>query len=259
MIALGAFQNDLCFFCDEPLIYLDPRARYRAGEANHPLQASFDHFVSRRQGGGGTKENTVIAHRDCNSRKGHEDRSDEYDEKLRLLNIHRGFGDENGQVEPDAIRRRLRPDEFGCESPALLYLCDLANALEGEEGRILRCILTKRMQDHTTLLSKLSVIENLGFRREILHALRNKREAERIPLEKPFDTLLANVLAMMTRQHFQKAEALRSRKKAKRAKDACEGRSNRFGETESDPNMTEEFSRAKYDGDREERADEELG
>jgi hypothetical protein len=200
--ALGAYQDDLCFFCDEPMIYLDPSKCYNGIDTNDDQQASFDHYVSRRRGGGGLRENIVIAHRACNSLKGGHEPSPEFDEKLRALNIRRGYGDEYGNVPDELVYRRLRPEEFGPHLGSLVYLCDLAN--NQTDGR-LRDTIAKRIKKHIRLISDLSAVENLGARREAIIAVGRYRSEQEYLLPEPFDTLLDNVRATLTKIHLDKA------------------------------------------------------
>lgn len=41
------------------------------GDICHPLRKSRDHLVPRKKGGNGKKANTLFAHRECNSKRGH--------------------------------------------------------------------------------------------------------------------------------------------------------------------------------------------
>lgn len=199
--ALGAFQDDRCFFCGEPLLYLEPKRSYSGGaDSNMPLVASFDHYIPRKEGGAGTRENTVIAHRDCNSKKGHEP-TPELDEKLRLLNQRRGYGDENGIVPDEQRYRRLRPQEFGPSFPALLYLCDLANEIDGLEGRRVRDKIARRIQNHKLLLKELSAIQSTSLRWEAINTILAHREqhGHQQPLPEPLEEVLNNVCKTITR------------------------------------------------------------
>lgn len=198
--SLGRFQDDLCFFCEQPLVYLDPTKKYAPHTgANHGLVASVDHYLSRAVGGGGQRENIVIAHRDCNSHKGHA-QTPEFDEKMRQLNIRRGFGDENGDVHPDRIMRRLRPEEFGpADCEPLIFLCELANQYEGDAGKRIRDTITKRIQDHYELIKAFTPVESIDLRRQAISAIRAIRaQNETRKLPAPLGGLLSTFQKAMT-------------------------------------------------------------
>jgi hypothetical protein len=179
-------------------VYLEPTRKYNDfSESNEQQVASFDHYISKKRGGGGTKHNTVIAHRQCNSEKGHSP-SPEFDEKLQALNIKRGFGE---QISDDLIMFRLRPDTFGKNSDALIYLCDLANTIEGDNGRVVRRTISSRINKHTLLIKSLCAIEDVGLRYEALYAVYRNRVATQQSLgDERMDTLLNNVCVTMIKQ-----------------------------------------------------------
>ena len=202
VIRLGAFQDDLCFFCEEPLVYRDPTRSYRhhMQRAEQPNTASCDHYLSRKAGGSGRKENTVIACRVCNSDKGHEP-TPEFDEKLRLLNIRRGYGDENGIIHPDTIRDHLEPRTFASGIPSLDNLCDIANKIEGMEGQKIRRLVARRINSHRALLKELNSISIRGLKAEIVGSLRQTRRAGadyRLPMD--VEDHLENVLSTITKR-----------------------------------------------------------
>lgn len=189
---LSGFQDNKCFYCGESMILLDPNKTYYDDDAetNEPHVASFDHYLSKKRGGGGCKENIVIAHRQCNSEKGHA-ASSEFDEKLVALNVLRGFGE---HIDTDLIMYRLFPDTFGKDSPALVYLCDLTNSVDGEEGRQLRRKIASRLNAHILLIKSLSVIQSKGIRSESLHAVYRQRLLSTQSLgDDTIDTVMDNV------------------------------------------------------------------
>lgn len=92
---LAKHQDDLCFFCDGPLVF-GPRPHGPGAE--QPDWASLDHFLARVNGGTSNVFNTVVAHARCNSIKGRSYATPEQQAKLDALN---------------AIRRHHYAPDFG--------------------------------------------------------------------------------------------------------------------------------------------------
>ena len=201
-IRLGSFQDDLCFFCEQPLVYLDPNTNYadHSEKKSQPNTASDDHYLSRKNGGSGRRENLVIACRVCNTNKGHEP-TPEFDEKLRLLNIRRGYGDANGLVSDERVRDHIEPSTFGSDSNALVSLCNIANKIEGVEGQKIRRAIRRRLNRHRDLLKSLKDVQPRGLKIEIVNALRDtRRRTSQWTLPKIVDDHLENALSTMTKQ-----------------------------------------------------------
>lgn len=201
-IRLGSFQDDLCFFCEQPLVYLDPNTRYDEHTERKPQAntASDDHYMSRKNGGSGRRENLVIACRVCNTNKGHEP-TPEFDEKLRLLNIRRGYGDANGVVAQEDIRDFLEPSTFGSNSEALINLCSMANKIEGVPGQKIRRAIRRRINRHRELLKNINEVSPRGLKIEIVASLRKtRRESVQYHLPKDVDDHLENTLSTITKQ-----------------------------------------------------------
>lgn len=250
------------------MVFLIPAKRYK-GTLNDPRQASFDHFISKSNGGGGTKENTVIACRDCNSKKGSENFEAEFGEKLRLLNIKRGYGDTNGVVCPTRIRRMLRPDEFSITTTALSHLCDLANDLKDDEGLSIRSRIARRLQKHQAMIKALSAIPDLGLRRETMRLLFQKRQADqRARLDDLMERLIGNVMAAMINEHFRKVDRKRKKKGARKLRareqdgsaDGTPGSgSDSLAEAVGQAESSEKFASAEDHGKCEDRAHKNFG
>jgi 5-methylcytosine-specific restriction endonuclease McrA len=62
-------QQGKCWLCGEPM--------RNAGKNTHPLAATWDHVLPVSKGGSGKQDNLMLAHRECNIRRGdrHEVRS----------------------------------------------------------------------------------------------------------------------------------------------------------------------------------------
>ena len=58
-------------------------------ECQSPLTASFDHVIPKSSNGSGWIRNEVVAHRECNTRKGRAPPSDDMLERLAALNLKR--------------------------------------------------------------------------------------------------------------------------------------------------------------------------
>lgn len=89
-------QDNLCFHCHLPMQLPDPDKCYPNGARNEHDVASYDHLLPRSLGGRGGG-NLVIAHRSCNSKRGHKLPSSEEVDHLRVLNAKRAllFGTES--------------------------------------------------------------------------------------------------------------------------------------------------------------------
>ncbi len=124
---LAEYQDNLCFFCDEPLLF-------DIEEKNHPRRASFDHFISRKLGGSNSQSNTVIAHSDCNSKLHHYPKSKKFVEKLAALNVKRGF-DGSDALLPMGHKYF---GEIAAQSEAAGDLFDRLEQIEGSEGLHIR-------------------------------------------------------------------------------------------------------------------------
>ena len=197
---LGLYQNDLCFYCDEPVIYSDPEIKL-AFNPNGPRHASFGHYVSRHLGGSNHMANSVVAHRQCNSEAGHEP-TPELDEKFHKLNILRGY-DVEGLDDPRLISR-LDPTTFSKPSPALEYLCDSANAIVGEEGVRIREKIIRRLQSTINLINGLRNVPNASLRQEALIAIIERRATDTDTFPPKLSTLLDNVIRMLIREDYRR-------------------------------------------------------
>ena len=165
-------------------------------DLNTPDQASFGHYLSRKAGGSKKQFNCVVAHRQCNSQLGHEP-TPEFDEKFRRLNVLRGY-DVEGPADPRLLRR-MQPDAFGKPFPALEYLCDSANAIEGQDGVRLRRRIVRRLEGFINMIKGLRGIEDKVLRTKALRAL----HATRAPIEDmphQVRTLLENVLVTLMKK-----------------------------------------------------------
>ena len=195
-MSLGYHQDDLCFFCNGPLVYHDPYKTYEEFSVpnadQNDLSASRAHYMPRGEGGGSSRENTVIVHRVCNT-KDTSRFTPELVEKLRVLNIRRGFGDANGNVSQAAVVNMLRPSTFGPPTDALQYLCDMANAIEGDEGISLRRAISRRLLEHMGLIKDLSCLDKSLMEEALLTIRAYRNEKYHIKLPDKIETLLDNV------------------------------------------------------------------
>lgn len=194
MRMLGRWQDDLCFYCDQPLIYLDPDQKFESDEGNAPDVASEDHFIPRAKGGHNSSHyNRVIAHRACNSKKGDNLPDETLIAKLEALNQKRGF-----KEPPKAGGVAI--DSFGKPFPGLVYLIDLLNSESGGRGVRLRNIVTNHMNE---ILKHVRLTENVPGREYRGYLLRlvyedffNKIK----PLGDPYDSLLRNFAHVQRRR-----------------------------------------------------------
>ncbi len=180
---LGEMQNDKCFFCDQPLQYI---------EEERPEAASLDHYHSRKNGGSGQMINLVVSCMKCNSDKGHLP-TPEYDEKFQQLNERRGFS--------GSIMSYLDSGRYGKPSLALIELTQYANNIDND-GVWIRSKISKKINDHMKLISQLRVIHNTQLRMEALLAIQERRNAAApLVLGDPYlETLFKNVIKTLTRQ-----------------------------------------------------------
>jgi 5-methylcytosine-specific restriction endonuclease McrA len=64
-------QKGLCFYCNKRMSLTSRRAKGQPAKNF----ATFEHLIRRSEGGKFTKENIVLAHRVCNSKKNIEDQA----------------------------------------------------------------------------------------------------------------------------------------------------------------------------------------
>lgn len=193
---LAEHQSGLCFYCDEPMILLDPKGVFSSQEGNEPDVASEDHFIARSLGGSNNTYNLVIAHRQCNSEKGRGQPEEHLVEKLQTLNGRRGL------TAPD-VPGSLSPSTFGKAQPALVYLCDLANIAPGGPGNRLRHHIASRLQKAILLLRELSVIERPELRNKVMERMTSEMLSNWKPLGDPYDNLIHNVVHTMRKRYLR--------------------------------------------------------
>jgi hypothetical protein len=96
-------QHGLCFHCHKPMVFF----RDDGDGAKH--MATREHVYPRANGGDHYSNNIVLAHGDCNERRGCPHPTD--DEIARTIKLYRGFGmtafaDANGIVDRKEDRHR---------------------------------------------------------------------------------------------------------------------------------------------------------
>ena len=155
---LAEDQDNLCFFCDEPLLFYPDDT----SDGNHPLVASDDHFIARAAGGRGTMANLVIAHRQCNSERNHSAKEHHYVDKLARLNEKRGFSPVDD--EPFGSIHT-----YTIASPAALALFDRLNCLSEEDIPQARRFLTKLFSVFHYAVSQFRGMSDHQFRYKLFH------------------------------------------------------------------------------------------
>ncbi len=182
VLRLGRFQKDRCFYCDGPLVYLDPQVNYGSDIGNDLNVASIDHFVPKGLGGSKGLHNLVIAHRGCNSKKGHEMPSAEMVVRLHHLNEVRGF-------IPSDRPGVIRADTFSEPFPEIVFLCDMVNVLQGAEGKRIRRLVGQRLGRVSQYVATTKPLED-AFRRRVLLLLIKDTEENTLALESPYEGMV---------------------------------------------------------------------
>jgi hypothetical protein len=118
-------QDNLCFFCDMPVILPEIRKYYENYELNGELEASFEHVVPKSFGGKRRGINVVIAHRKCNTERGTTNYSERLLKKLEELNIRRAY-----LFAVDKDSGKISPSTFGMVTPSSIMLVEELNGLD---------------------------------------------------------------------------------------------------------------------------------
>jgi len=203
VIKLGAFQDDQCFFCKEPLSYLDPYLLYENDDvaAQAPEAPCLSRYVSGSVGGSGQQNNLVVAHRACST--AHGSRPKGLDEDFRALCVRRGNIEVDEELDQRKLREQMTPETFSKPTPAMVYLCDLSNQVESKAGVHLRRRIVRRLEDHMSLLRRTRGLDE-HFRAEVIRCLRADRDARyEVVLDDPYRTVLANVMTAFTRRELR--------------------------------------------------------
>lgn len=196
---LALFQENRCFYCQQEMLFLDPRLHYEGDDGNGDLYASEEHVVPKSLGGSNHLYNIVIAHRACNSKKRSEVPDGETLCRLENLNRLRGVAAPN-------VPGTLHPTMMGQPTRAFTYLCDLANAVEGSNGTRLRRAIASRLGDLPLYAKALQGVNDVGFLGRMLTLLLVDDVKHRQPLGEPYDSLIRNVLMTYRKEILRKAK-----------------------------------------------------
>lgn len=203
LIRLAEAQDNLCFHCHLPMVLPDPATHYDHSARNGDDIASYDHLLPRSKGGQGGF-NLVIAHRGCNSRRGHLIPTEAEMEKLIILNEKRKhfFTSEHG---------RISAGSFGEVTSSSIVLAEVLNSLEGDDAHRQRSLTCRFINSFYQNIRALDVLVNNDDWQRLVCIVRDYH------LQRLFDqvcqiepkSFVANVIQSIVKNRTDKRNQLR--------------------------------------------------
>jgi 5-methylcytosine-specific restriction endonuclease McrA len=196
--ALADAQDGLCFYCDKPVVILNPNKPHSDKAYGDFRRATWDHVVPKSQGGG-RGNNLVIAHALCNADKGDTPPTEDMLERLAILNLKRAHLFElHKKLEKQYTKMTLfRGDTFSEPTPSMLVLSKLLNDLEGQDGQRFRNRATTLLQTFLDDLKSLQDIKKKSKMEKFCNLALDKALLEVAEFPTDIQTYLANVMKII--------------------------------------------------------------
>jgi len=187
-------QNNLCFLCDQPLVFGNPE--------NHPDYPTRDHVIPRSFSGENKTRNIVIVHASCNTNKGNSYPSKEFLEKLEKLNIARTELIKEFPYKP-ALPPKPKNFDITSYTKNSLASKNLSNILNSDEHIFFRNKARKIIHRFSYDINAISNLEyNTALR--FLHLAFNEADKKIDDFPENIRTHMRNVLVTMKKQFIRK-------------------------------------------------------